>query len=262
MKKVHDSMVKLRGCYTDTAAEKASLQVACALLGLATVPAACENPFVVLQQAAIFAGHGTKRGNSVDLFREPLPDPVKCLPFEALLILGRADCLQAVYFPYEAAYLCAFVACVCSMHRDAKEPVLAPDREGTHESQLLPATEVDETKKSAKPKSTWSNQWMIVGILCYNVSIMIRATAVSKIVGIKSSRTEESYDPWDQDVVDELLLARADAVAWKSALERGEVTFSCNDSNKKCADEYDDVDSMEVGSMEGPCDDKLEGQED
>jgi hypothetical protein len=251
MKKVHDSMEKLRGCYTDTAAEKASLQVACALLDLANVQTTCENPFVVLQQAAIFAGHGTKRGNSVDLFRKPLPDPGTCLPYEALLILGRADCLQAVYFPYEAAYLCAFVARVCNMHRDSKEPVLAPDLEGAHESKLSSPTECDgETKKSAKAKSTWSNQWMIVGILCYNVSIMIRATSVSKIFGIKSSRTEESYDPWDQDVVDELLLARGDAVAWKSALERGESTFSFNDSNKKCTDDYDEVDSLE-GARDG-----------
>jgi hypothetical protein len=91
---------------------------------------------------------------------------------------------------------------------------------------------------------------MIVGVMCYQVSLMIRATAVSKIVGIKSSRTEESYDPWDQDVVDELLLARADAVAWKSALDRGEISFSSNDSNKKFTHEYDELDSLE-GSSDG-----------
>jgi hypothetical protein len=67
---------------------------------------------------------------------------------------------------------------------------------------------------------------------------------------IKSSRTEESYDPWDQDVVDELLLARADAVAWKSALDRGEISFSSNDSNKKFTHEYDELDSLE-GSSDG-----------
>ncbi|CAB9498892.1 expressed unknown protein [Seminavis robusta] len=266
MKKVHDAMEQLRVCYTDTAVEKASLQVACALLDLAQVNNTCENPFLVIQQAAIFAGHGTKRGNSVDLFREPLPEPSKCLPYEALVILGRADCFQAVYFPYEAAFLCAYVARVCNMHREAKSAAdddggnMQPENENDNKicnnnnnnrvEAKAPSEAKDDEKKT---KSTWSNQWMIVGVLCYNVSIMIRATAADKTVGIKTSRTEESFAPWDQDVVDELLLARADAVAWKSSLGQEETNFSFENCSKKdyayedetaLFDEGDDADNI------------------
>ena len=229
MVKVHESMRNLRACYTDGGVEKASLQVACALLELARVNYQAENPFLVIQQAAIFASHGTKRGNSDDMFRDPLPDPMKCTAHDCLVILGRADCFQSVYFPYEAAYLCAFVARVCNLHRDTRD-----------------SEEPDEDV------STWSDQWMVVGMMCYNVSVMIRATAVDKVRGIK---IREDYDPWDKDVIDELLLARADAVALKSSLNKGK-KFSFKQSGRKVR--WDD-DSLLPGYSK-PKDDEREKQ--
>jgi hypothetical protein len=250
MRKVQDAMEKLRACYTDAAVEKASLQVACALLDLASVNHTCENPFLVLQQAAIFASHGTKRGSSDFLFREPLPEMRKCTPHDALIILGRADCFQSVYFPYEAAFLCAYVARVVNMHRETRKD--EGDDNGENSD--------DEPEEASKEKETtdaehlggWNNQWMVVGISCYNVSVMIRGTAVGKVGGIK---LKEDYDPWDKDVIDELLLARADAVAWKYRLSKGE-DFSCNNCCKKASLDWDPVgtpskDNKESGAVAG-----------
>lgn len=232
MRKVQDAMDKLRACYTEASVEKASLQVACALLDLASVHHTCENPFLVLQQATIFASHGTKRGTSDDLFREALPDIKKCTPHEALVILGRADCFQAVYFPYEAAFLCAYVARAVNLHRETK----SIHGQNIEKKEAIKASESGKgekektgEKKGEKAEPSWSNRWMVVGILCYNVSIMIRGTAVGKVGGIK---LREDYDPWDEDVIDELLLSRADAVAWNFMLSRKGV-FSCEDCSKK-----------------------------
>ena len=207
MKKVHEAMQKLRACYTEIAVEKASIAVAAAFLGMLSLQNVCENPFLCLQQAAIFASHGTKRGNSDDLFRGRLPELTECGAEEALVILGRADCFQSVHFPYEAAYLCSYVARLCSLHR---------------QSAASSNDEDDEVAKDDKVLE-WNDKWMIVSILCYNVSIMIRTTVKKALAASQQILRKEEFDPWDQEVVDEFLMGRADAVAWKSALTKGEI---------------------------------------
>jgi hypothetical protein len=189
MRKVHDAMQKLRACYTDVAVEKACLEVAVLLLDL-VAKKCCENPFLCLQQAAIFASQGTKLGHSDAFFRGPLPDKSACTPEDALVIIGRADCFQSVYFPYEAAFLCNYVAQVCSIHRD------------------------DESESSEDQTSSWNDKWKIVSILCYNLSVMIRTT-IGQVLASKTKK--EEFDPWDNDVIDELMRGRADALAWKSS---------------------------------------------
>jgi hypothetical protein len=146
MQKVHKATRQLRACYTEMAIEKASLQVAIALLDLASQPA-CNDPFVCLQQAAMFASQASKAGNSDMAFRQNLPEIKQCTPLEALNAIGRADCLHCVYFPNEAAYLCSYVARVCRLHRDREQL----DYE-------------------------WHGQWKIVAIYAFNASVMIRTT--------------------------------------------------------------------------------------
>ena len=187
---VHESMVTLRASRANANVEKASLQVAVALLQLVKEQC-CENPFIVLQQAAIFASHGSKRGNNDAMFREALPEPTKCTPEDALTILGRADCFLSVQFPYESAFLCNYVARVCSSQRKSKEQ--------------------------------WNNQWMVVGILCYHLSVLIRSSAETVLGELFK---KEDYDPWDEDIVDELLQGRADALQWKMGDEYGNLVVS------------------------------------
>jgi len=80
------------------------LNLSIALLEMAAFPD-CYDPFTCLQQAACFASQATKSGNSDTAYRQTLPEISACSPKEALIILGRADCLQSVYFPNEAASL-------------------------------------------------------------------------------------------------------------------------------------------------------------
>ena len=241
MKNVHEAMQKLRVCYTDAAVEKASLEVATALLGLVSVQHACENPFLCIQQAAVFASHGTKRGNSDDLFRGRLPAMSECGADEALVILGRADCFQSVHFPYEAAYLCSYVARLCSLHRESSSS--AEDNEDDEDDDKgQPAVSKSETGLG------WSDKWMIVSILCYNVSIMIRTTLKKALADNQQSRKEE-FDPWDEDVIGEFLMGRADALAWKQAVRKGEV-FSCGVRNDRLPEDAGDRTIMTVESSE------------
>eukprot|EP00536_Pseudo-nitzschia_multiseries_P002867 jgi/Psemu1/252068/estExt_Genewise1Plus.C_400030 len=140
MEIVHKATTDLRSCYTYAAAEKACLNLSVELLEMAAT-SNCHDPFNCLQQAALFASQATKSGNSDTAYRQSLPEMTECSPREALIILGRADCLQAVYFPNEAAYLCSFVARVCRLHRDSREV-----------------------------KFKWNDKWKVVGIYAYNVS--------------------------------------------------------------------------------------------
>lgn len=93
---VHNATIQLRACYTEMATERASLNLASALLELASVPT-CYDPFACRQQAAMFASQASKAGNSDVPFRHPLPDAKSLNPSEALAILGRADCLQSLH---------------------------------------------------------------------------------------------------------------------------------------------------------------------
>jgi len=187
MKRVHKALADLRSCYTYAAAEKACLNLSVALLEMAAIPD-CRDPFNCLQQAASFASQATKSGNSDTMYRQSLPEMTRCTPKQALIILGRADCLQAVYFPNEAAYLCSFVARVCRLHRD-----------------------------SGDVNCEWNDQWKIVAIYAYNVSVMIRIT-VSSI--LDQTMQKAFMTAWERDVVEELERARKDGRIWINSLTR------------------------------------------
>lgn len=191
MKKVHTSIEKLRACYTESAIEKASLHISVAFLELASLPG-CFDPFCCLQQAAMFASQACKAGNSDMAYREKLPEKTECTPLQALVILGRADCLHSVYFPNEAAFLCSYVALICRLHRE---------NEDCEEAYL-----------------EWNVQWKIVAVYAYNVSVMIRTT-VSTVLDKQQQKTFLSM--WERDVVEELERGRSDGWVWKRALSGG-----------------------------------------
>jgi len=199
MEIVHKATSDLRSCYTYAAAEKACLNLSVALLEMAAAPD-CRDPFNCLQQAALFASQATKSGNSDTAYRESLPEMIACNPREALIILGRADCLQAVYFPNEAAYLCSFVARVCRLHRDSREV-----------------------------KFKWNDQWKVVGIYAYNVSVMIRIT-VSNI--LNQTMQKAFMAAWERDVVEELERGRRDGRSWINALSRNVIETELSTSIK------------------------------
>ena len=214
MQIVHKATADLRSCYTHTAAEKACLNLSIALLEVAAVPT-CHDPFNCLQQAASFASQATKSGNSDTVYRRRLPELTQCTPREALIILGRADCLQAVYFPNEAAFLCSFVARVCRLHRN-----------------------------SAEADYEWNDRWRIVAIYGYNVSVMIRTT-VSSI--LNQTMQVAFRAAWERDVVEELERGKQDGRTWISALTKnntGAIKFD--------EEEYHEIEeTMEVeGTME------------
>jgi hypothetical protein len=73
MKKLDYSIKKLRQCVTIIALQKASLQVALVLLEVAGTKE-CQNPFICLSQAAIFAAQGPKGGNNDEDFKKPFQE--------------------------------------------------------------------------------------------------------------------------------------------------------------------------------------------
>lgn len=182
MQNVHVATMQLRSCYSEMAIEKASLQVSVVLLELASQKA-CYDPFACLQHAASFASQGLKAGSSDIQFRRPLPDIKECTSIEALVILGRADCLQALYFPNESAFLCSYVARVCRSRR-----------------------------RSADKALEWNDQWRILSILAFNVSVLIRVT-VNTVLDKEMRKSFLSI--WERDVVEELEIARRDGWLWK-----------------------------------------------
>lgn len=187
MDKVHLATKQLRHCFTSNATEKASAQVAVALLELAS-DEQCQNPIICIQHAAMFASQGSKGGNNDERFRKALPvSEAECTPLEALMVLGRADCLHATYFPNEAAFLCSYVARVCRLHRDRLQPELE-----------------------------WTPQWKVIGILAYNLSVAIRYSMRSLF---DTDAQRLALRLWDREVVEELERCRADAISWKKQLE-------------------------------------------
>lgn len=195
MQKVEKALGDLRTCYTYAAAEKACLNLSIALLEMAAFPD-CYDPFTCLQQAASFASQATKSGHSDTVYRQSLPKMSECSPREALVILGRADCLQGVYFPNEAAYLCSFVARVCRLHRDS--------REANYE---------------------WNDRWKVVAIYAYNVSVMIRITVSSILDHVMQ---KEFMSAWERDVVEELERARREGKTWINTMTKkaGDLSLS------------------------------------
>jgi hypothetical protein len=178
MKKVDDAMKNLRKSRTLNSLERASIDVAVALIGL-TAYDECENPFVCLQQAAMFAGLGSKRGNNDEAFKKFLPLKNKCTPLEALNILGRADCLRAVHFLHEAQYLCNWIASVSHSHRD-------------HLQDDLP----------------WNSRWRVVGIMIYIVSSIIEETSEALY---QDNLGAEALREWEDIAKEEIRCGKSDA---------------------------------------------------
>lgn len=206
MRKVDSAAKQLRACYSESAIQKCCIQVALALLEL-VVKGYCFNPFLCLIQAVMFASHGAKGGNNDEQFQEGLPKEKECTPEDALVIIGRADCLQALHFPDEAIYLCSYVARVCRRHRD---------RQGDDLS--------------------WSSQWRVIGICLYNLSVSIRKT--------RASCNENRPEYWEKSVVEELQRGRADAIALKQTLPEDSTLADVDEGGEN---EYNHEDDFERG---------------
>lgn len=185
MKRVDFTLKKLRQSVTIHTMQKSSLQVALALLELISTKE-CQNPILCLHQAAVFASQGSKGGSNDEEFKKPLPEITDCTPIEALVILGRADCLRAINFVDEAMFLCSFVGKVCRLHRD---------------------------KTSEYP---WTAQWRVVSVLTYTISVAIDTT----INSLLDSDDRNNALTWENDVKAELSRGRSDAISLKTALSQ------------------------------------------
>lgn len=176
MRSLDNAIMTLKQSRSLNALQVASIDVASSLLEVASRPE-CNNPFVCLQQAAIYANLGSKRGNNDEKFKGYLTSKDRCTPTDALVVLGRADCLRAIHFIHEAQYLCSWVASICATHRNTDRP--------------------------------WSRRWRVVGILVYVVATTIEETAPS------AARRSPSLElkQWDRPVMEEIRLAKLDAVA-------------------------------------------------
>jgi hypothetical protein len=172
---------QLRLCHTAGAAELASLNVAVAMLDLLSHQR-CRNPFHCLHMASLFASQGPKLGSSDKPFRAALPKIGDCNPLEALMILGRAGCLQALHFCTEAAFLCDFVASVCHFR-------LSNELSGSHAP----------------------GRWNVIRAVAYNTSVSIRHTA-SLLSKDADKRSDSVVWKWRNETVDELLRGREDSL--------------------------------------------------
>lgn len=228
MRKVNVATKNLRECYSETAIQKGCIQVALSLMELVG-SGYCYNPFLCLQQAAIFASQGSKGGNNDEAFKAGLPKEQECSPQEALLIIGRADCLHSLDFADEAIYLCSYVARVCRLHRDRRET-----------------------------QAEWNNKWKVVGICLYNLSVAIRTTR-----SLHDERSPPEY--WDESITEELKRGRADAAAIMAALPETTGVAAIVDhegegeSHDDDEDNFDDNDQQEqVGTEETYLDGEVE----
>ena len=164
MQAVTEAMARLRRCLTETATQKACLKVAHALVRLASCPGA-RNPVSCLEQASQFCRMAPKGGTGDQFFKQSLPPVSACSPLEALVILGRADCLQSIGFFEEAAYLCSTVTGYCASNRQ---------------------------------KDTAEGLWEVVSAQAYNTSVKIRFAASSCCTAGQASFA------WETAVVAEL----------------------------------------------------------
>ncbi len=193
MRRVDYTLSKLRQCSSISTLQKASLQVATALLDLASTKE-CQNPFLCLQHAATFSSQACKGGNNDEEFKKPLPQESECTPNQALSIIGRADCLRAIHFIDEAIYICSFIAKVCRLHRDKQSSL------------------------------DWNSQWRVVAILMYTISVAIDSTIYS-YMDIDAQTT--ALQSWSPDVKAEISRARSDAITLQKVLSRRSLnTFS------------------------------------
>lgn len=153
---------QLRKSQTIHEMRKASLYVAAALL-IVAADVNCQNPFVCLRQARIFASH-CDPGADNDMFRKPLPkNEQNCTPLQALLVIGHADCMSALSYIDESVFLCRYVGRLCASRR--------------------------------KDKQIWNPQWRIVAVnLCIVASRIKTSTAFSWGVEVQTELDAASDD--------------------------------------------------------------------
>jgi hypothetical protein len=185
---------QLRLCHTAGAAELASLNVAVAMLDLVS-HASCPNPFHCLHMASLFASQGPKLGSSDKPFRTSLPNKEDCNTLEALVILGRAECLQALHFCTEAAFLCDYVASVCHLRLS--------------------------NGMSERPSR---GRWNIVRAVAYNTSVSIRHTA-SFFVKDADKRNDSVVWKWRKEAIDVLLRGKEDCLRFIGVIRPPEGSF-------------------------------------
>ena len=133
-----------------------------------------------MQHAALFAGQGSKDGSNDVYFKAPLPERENCSPHEAILVLGRADCLQSINFFREAAFLCGFVTSVCALQRQIGRGKL--DR-----------------------------MWSIVSLAAYNTSVMIRYATLK----LPQDQEKKVFECWDTSIKAELCLGRQEYLSYR-----------------------------------------------
>ena len=102
-----------------------------------------------------------------------LPLPKKCTALDALVILGRADCLRAIHFIESAQFLCSWVAKVCIVHRSQMDDDLP-----------------------------WNPRWRVIGAYLSFVSANVNGTAKEYSLAI---------DDWEAKVQHEIEYAKSDA---------------------------------------------------
>ena len=172
---------------TLTSMQKSSLLVASALLNVAS-QATCYNPFQCLQHAVMFASNGPKLGKNDALFKKALPQhDLDCPPVEALMILGRADCLRALHFTDEAIFLCSYVLSLCSKQRERIPPVAGV----------------------ALTPTTLPSKWSALNAYAYMVSIATDSTLSSLLHACSKEVTTLN---WSKEALEEIAHGRAAAM--------------------------------------------------
>lgn len=180
MKKLDDAMKNLRKSRTLNALERSSIDVSAALVDVAANEQ-CFNPFLCLQQAAMYAEIGSKMGSNDEPFKRCLPSKEICTALEALVVLGRADCLRAIHFLHEAQYLCSWVISVCRLHRDRQEASF-----------------------------TWDARWRVVGILCYVVKATIDESGEAHYNN--NNKSAWPLRAWEDEAQEEANRGKSDAL--------------------------------------------------
>jgi hypothetical protein len=188
MSALDKALAHLQKSTTFKAMQKSSLSVASALLDVAG-RIECHNPFQCLQHAVMFASHGSKLGKSDLPFKKALPsNDLQCSPREALLILGRADCLRALHFTDEAIFLCSYALRMCRLHRQPNAGIGTCD---------------DRTTIAVSPR------WGAVSAYAYMVSVAIDSTLTSLLDICGKTATASN---WDADALRDMKQGKADAI--------------------------------------------------
>ena len=188
MSDLDNSLTHLQESTSFNAMQKTTLLVASALLDIAGRKE-CHNPFQCVQHAVVFASHGSKLGKSDLPFKRALPNnDMDCSPREALLVVGRADCLRALHFTDEAIFLCSYVLRICRLHHRPNGALTTSDK----------STAIDI-----------SPRWEAVSAYAYMVSVAIDSTLTS-LLGICGKTATASN--WTAESLEDIKQGKADAI--------------------------------------------------